>query len=79
MRITVSLDDRLMKELTDVTRAKTKSDAIHLAVSEFVRRKKLEGLKALSGKIHIADHWRKFEKHELKTREKHWQRLYGHR
>lgn len=49
------LDDRLIKELMDVTGATTKTEAIHLAISEFIRRKKLKGLKSLSGKILIAD------------------------
>jgi Arc/MetJ family transcription regulator len=44
MRTTLSLDDGLIKELMKVTRAKTKTEAIHLAISEFIRRKKIEGL-----------------------------------
>ena len=43
MRTTMSLDDHLIKELMDVTGAKTKTAAIHLATSEFIRRRKLEG------------------------------------
>ena len=49
-----------------LTRAETKTEAIHLAISEFIRRKKLEGLKALSGKIRIADNWQELEELELK-------------
>ena len=63
MRTTLSLDDVLIKELMEVTKAKT--EAIHLAISEFVRRKKLEGLKALSGKIHLDLDWRELEEREL--------------
>jgi len=33
-----------------LTRAETKTEAIHLAISELVRRKKLEGVKALPGR-----------------------------
>ena len=74
MRTTMSLNDGLIKELMKVTGAKTKTEAIHLAISEFIRRKKLEGLKALSGKIRIADNWRALEAAELKAhaaRERH--------
>jgi hypothetical protein len=79
MRTTMSLDDGLIKELMDVTGARTKTEAIHLAISEFIRRKKLEGLLALEGKVHINLDWRELEEQELKAqaeREKRWR---GHR
>ena len=79
MRTTMSLDDALIKELLDVTGARTKTEAIHLAISDFIRRKKLQGLKALSGKIHIADDWQAREELELKEQEKQERRRGGHR
>lgn len=79
MRTTLSLDDRLIKELMEVTGAKTKTEAIHLAISEFIRRKKLEGLKALSGKIHIADNWQELEELEMKEQEEEERRWRGRR
>lgn len=79
MRTTMSLDDVLIKELMEVTKAKTKTEAIHLAISEFVRRKKLEGLKALSGKIHLDLDWRELEELELKAQEERERRWRGHR
>jgi len=77
MRTTLSLDDVLIKELMEVTKAKT--EAIHLAMSESVRRKKLEGLKALSGKIHLDLDWRELEERELKAQEERERRWRGHR
>jgi Arc/MetJ family transcription regulator len=79
MRTTLSLDEGLIKELMAVTGAKTKIEAIHLAISEFVRRKKLEGLKSLSGKIHIDLDWRELEERELKAQEERERRWRGHR
>ena len=79
MRTTMRLDDKLIKELMAVTGARTKTEAIHLAISEFIRRKKLEGLKALSGKIRIADNWQELEELELKEQEKLERRWRGHR
>jgi len=79
MRTTMNLDDKLIKELMAVTGARTKTEAIHLAISEFIRRKKLEGLKALSGKIRIADNWQEMEEVELKEQEKRERRWRGHR
>ena len=79
MRTTMSLDDGLMKELMEVTGATTKTEAIHLAMSEYVRKKKLEGLKALSGKIRLADNWQELEELELREREKQDRHRRGHR
>jgi len=67
MRTTMSLDERLVKELMEVTGAKSRTEAIHTAISELIRRKKLEELKALSGKIRIMDNWRALEAAELKA------------
>ena len=74
MRTTMRLDERLVKELMEVTGAKSRTEAIHTAISELIRRKKLEELKALSGKIRIADNWWALEAAELKAhaaRERH--------
>lgn len=79
MRTTLNLDEELIKELMKVTGAKTKVEAIHLAISEFIRRKKLEGLKALSGKIRIAENWQELEELELKAQEERERRWRGHR
>ena len=53
MRTTLDLNEELINELLKVTEAKTKTEAIHLAISELIRRRKLEKLKSLSGKIQI--------------------------
>ena len=65
MRTTMRLDDRLVKELMTLTGAKSRTEAIHTAIAELIRRKKLEGLKALSGQIRIANDWRANEVLEL--------------
>lgn len=70
MRTTVNLDDGLITDLMNVTGVKKKREAIHLAIAEFVRRKKLEGLKALSGKIRLVDNWQELEDLELKEQER---------
>ncbi|HLC40057.1 MAG TPA: type II toxin-antitoxin system VapB family antitoxin [Methylomirabilota bacterium] len=79
MRTTLSLDDGLIKELMKVTGAKTKTEAIHLAISEFIRRKKVEGLLALEGKVHLDLDWRELEELELKAQTEHDGRWRGHR
>ena len=64
MRTTLSLDEGLIKGLMKTTKARTNTGAVHLAISECVRRKKLEGLKSLSGKIHLDLDWRELEEQE---------------
>lgn len=54
MRTTLDLDESLVAALMKTTKAKTKTEAIHLAMTELIRRKKVEQLKALSGKVHIS-------------------------
>lgn len=53
MRTTLDLNEKLIRELMDVTSAKTKTEAIHQAAAELIRRKKLDRLKSLSGKLHL--------------------------
>lgn len=79
MRTTLSLDDGLVHELMKITKAKTKTGAIHLAISEFIRRKKIEGLLALEGKVPIDLDWRELEERELKARAERERRWRGHR
>jgi Arc/MetJ family transcription regulator len=40
MRTTLDLDDTLIAELMKATKAKTKTDAIHLAMTDLIHRKK---------------------------------------
>ena len=79
MRTTLTLDDKLIQELMKLTGAKTKTEAIHLAISEFIRRKKIEGLLALEGKVHLDVDWRELEERELKAQEERERRWHGHR
>lgn len=53
MRVTLNLDENLAIELMKITGVKTKTEAINKAMEELIRRKKIEKLKSLSGKIHI--------------------------
>ena len=80
MRTTLNLDEALVQELIKITEAKTKTDAIHQAIAELIRRKKLERLKSLSGKISLAVNREKRKAVELrhqKTVLRRWQ--HGHR
>lgn len=79
MRTTLDLNEKLIQELMDVTSAKTKTDAIHQAASELIRRKKLDQLKSLSGKIHLDLDWKKLEHTELRHQASLKRHRHGHR
>ena len=66
MRTTLDLNEKLIRELMDVTAAKTKTEAIHQAATELIRRKKLDQLKALSGTIHLNLDWKELEEAEIR-------------
>jgi Arc/MetJ family transcription regulator len=79
MRTTLNLDDELVQELMKATQARTKTDAIHQAISDMIRRKKLDKLKSLSGKIRINLDWQKQEDVEIRQQKKLARRRHGHR
>jgi len=53
MRTTITLDESLVAAVKDVTRERTKTRAITSALTEYIRRKKLDELRGLLGKIQI--------------------------
>ncbi len=79
MRTTLDLNEKLIRELMDVTAAKTKTDAIHQAATELILRKKLDRLKSLSGKVHLDLDWNKLEQAEIRHQASLKRRRHGHR
>ncbi len=79
MRTTLDLNEKLMRELMDVTAAKTKTEAIHQAAAELIRRKKLDQLKSLSGRIHLDLNWKSMEQTEIRHQAVLKRRRHGHR
>ena len=79
MRTTLNLDENLISELVKATEARTKTEAIHIAAAELIRRKKLEKLKALSGKVRIENDRSKREKVESARQKKLTRGLRDHR
>jgi len=79
MRTTLNLDEGLVRELMKTTRARTKTDAIHQAISDLIRRKKLDKLKSLSGKIHLALDRKKTRRADIRHQEKVIRRWHGYR
>jgi hypothetical protein len=53
MRTTVTLDEKLVRELVSFSNAKSKTAAVAQAVKEQIRRAKLEKLASLLGSVDI--------------------------
>ncbi len=79
MRTTLAIDEKLLEEAKKYSGEKTKTATVKRALEEFVRRKKLEGLLALEGKIHIDLDWQKMEEEEIKFQKEHEKLWYGRR
>ncbi len=79
MRTTLDLNEKLIRELMIVTAAKTKTEAIHQAAAEMIRRKKLDQLKSLSGTIHLDLDWKRLEQAEIRHQTVLKRRRHSHR
>jgi Arc/MetJ family transcription regulator len=53
MRATITIDDERLAELMDLTGAKHRTEAINLAIDDYVRRAKVERLLGLAGRVAI--------------------------
>ena len=57
MRITVDIDEGLLKEAVTLTGEKSKSKALNKALEDYIRRKKIDELRAMLGTIDLVDNW----------------------
>ena len=69
MRTTITIDDAVFRELMRFTEAKSRAEAIHQALTEWIRRKKIEKLKALRGKVEIQGEIEDFRQLEIEETE----------
>ncbi len=51
MRSTVTIEKEMLDELLTETRAKSKASAVKEAVTEYLRRRRVEKIKSLKGKL----------------------------
>jgi len=65
MRTTINIQDTLMEELLTRSKAETKTQAVHMAITDYLKRKAAEDLIALSGRIQIDSDWEVEEEREL--------------
>lgn len=55
MRTTIDLPEKLIGEVMTLSKAKKKKEAVRVALEEYVKKKKIEKLLSLPGKIEITD------------------------
>jgi hypothetical protein len=51
MRATVTMEKDLLERLVKETKAKTKASAFKLAINEYLRRRKVDKIRSLKGKL----------------------------
>ncbi len=51
MRATVTIEKDILDDLIKETRGKSKAAAVRLAVQEYLKRKKIERIKSMKGKL----------------------------
>ncbi len=68
MRMTIRVADKMVKELLFLTSAKTKTEAISLAIADFLKRKGKEKLLPLKGKLNLSENWKEWRDAELNER-----------
>ncbi len=70
MRTTLDVDEKLMETMLKMTGEKSKSKAVNKAMEDFIRRKSIDELRAMAGKIDLIDNWRELEELELEEQKK---------
>jgi hypothetical protein len=65
MRITATIEDKILADLMKFTRAKSKTAAINTALEDWVRHLKIDKLRSLRGKLKIEDNWRELRALEI--------------
>ncbi|MFQ6083215.1 MAG: type II toxin-antitoxin system VapB family antitoxin [Candidatus Aminicenantia bacterium] len=65
MRATITIEKDILDELLKETKAKSKASAVKKAINEYLRRRKIEKIKSMKGKLEFdltADEIRHYER-----------------
>jgi Arc/MetJ family transcription regulator len=65
MRTTLNIDDHLFQDLLSITNAKTKTEAVRTALSDYLRMKRKEKVLDMRGKLDIRDDWLELRQREI--------------
>jgi metal-responsive CopG/Arc/MetJ family transcriptional regulator len=76
MRATLSIPNELIEDLVRETGAKNKTQAIIQAIEDYLKKKRVEKLLALQGKLDLEENWQEMEAVEMeetvRREEKRW-------
>lgn len=59
MKTTLNIPEGLVRKTMQLSRSKTKTEAIITALEEYIRRKKLEDIIGMEGKLRFSGDWEK--------------------
>lgn len=51
MRATITIEQEALNKLLKETKAKSKASAVKIAINEYLKRKKIEKIKSMKGKL----------------------------
>ncbi len=57
MKTTLNIPESLIKEAMKLSNRRTKTDTIIMALKEYIRKKQLERVIAMSGKLDFSEDW----------------------
>ena len=55
MRTNLDIDSTLIESVVEATGEKTKSKAVTMALQEYIRRTKIDGLRTIAGRLFLED------------------------
>lgn len=58
MRTTINIDDQLLDQIMALTSARSKTEAVRRALTDYIRFKHKDQLLAMRGTIEFSDDWR---------------------
>lgn len=64
MRATVTLEKAILDELVRETHSKSKAAAVHYAITDYLRRKKIETIRSLKGQMEFDREAEEIRHHE---------------
>ncbi|MBW1863234.1 MAG: type II toxin-antitoxin system VapB family antitoxin [Deltaproteobacteria bacterium] len=65
MRTTLNLDTYLINKLLEITREKSKTKAITIAIKDYLKKNNIKKILSYQGNLKIENNWQKLEKEEL--------------
>lgn len=66
MRTTIHIDDEIFTDLMRMTKASTKTEAVRIALNDYIRMRRKQKLLSLRGNLDLSDNWRELRDLEIR-------------